>query len=362
MAAIPRKDSSRRQWDVLRTEPDFRRLWAGQTVSSLGSAITTLALPLTAVVALKATPAQMGILRAAGFLPHLLFGLVAGVWVDRLRRRPVLILADLRRALLLGSVPGMALLGALRMACLYGVAFLTGVLGLFFDVAANSYVPSLVGRERLARANSATVLSGSVASAVGPALAGALVQALTAPVAIALDALSFLIFATFTLLIRAPEAAPAARQGRGHLCAEIGEGLRVLVDHPVVRPIAASAVIGSIAGQVQASILVLYLVRELRMPLSLLGTVFATSGVASVLGALLAGPITARHGPGPAYLAGTFVTFGAIPLGSLLGGGLGQVIGLRATLLIGGLGMLLGFLWAARSPVRSLRAATPPLR
>ncbi len=150
-------------WAVLRRHPEFFKLWTGQTISNVGSAITTLALPLTAVVVLKATPVQMGILGALAFLPHLVLGLPAGVWVDRWPRRPILILADLGLALLLGSIPVLALLGVLRMEVLYVVAFLKGVLALFADVAATSYVPSLVGRTDLMQANSVSALSHSVA-------------------------------------------------------------------------------------------------------------------------------------------------------------------------------------------------------
>jgi MFS family permease len=412
----------RRQWAVLKQHPEFFKLWTGQTISSFGSAITTLALPLTAVVMLKATPAQMGILGAAGFLPHLLLGLVAGVWVDRLPRRPILILTDLGQALLLGSIPLLALLGALRMEVLYVVAFLTGVLALFFDVAATSYVPSLVGRADLLKANSASALSHSVSSMAGPALAGQLVQLLTAPVTIALDALSFVLSALFTSRIRAAEPAPPPRQERRGMRMELGEGLRLMVGDRILRTMIGTASLGSLGGAIQDAILVLYLVRALGLTPTLLGVVFAAQGTAAILGTLFIGPLRTRLGPGPSLIVGTatwtlamlllplvsgplvvavplllaaqvlkgigalvvrvnqltvrqelvpdhllgrvnasrrVVVFGIIPLGSLLGGLLGQTVGLRVTLVIGALVMVLSLLWLVGSPVRTLHEARP---
>lgn len=412
-----------RQWAVLRSHPEFFKLWGGQTISSFGSAITGLALPLTAVVARGATPLQMGLLGTVGFLPQLLFSLPAGVWVDRLPRRPILIGADLGRAILLGSIPVMALLGLLRIEALYIVAFLGGVCTLFFDVAALAFVPALVERERLVDANSTAALSDSVAMTAGPALAGGLVQLLTAPIAIVFDAFSFLVSAVFSILIRVREPAPATKHRRTRLWTAIGEGLRVLAAHPILRAMAVSVTLASFAGRVQSTVLVLYIVRELGLTPALLGVVFATSGVAAIGGSLLAGPASAHLGPGPTFLAGTmvsllaalllpvvggplvlavavlilaqglrsigtplysvnqralrqtmaparllgrlnaswrFLVYGVVPLGSLLGGVLGQTVGLRATLAIGALAMLPGCLWVLLSPVRTLRELLAP--
>jgi MFS family permease len=410
-------------WTVLSQHPEFFKLWLGQTISTFGSAITRLALPLTAVVLLKATPAQMGVLGAVGFVPHLLLGFVVGVWVDRLPRRPLLILADLGQGLLLGSIPLLAVLGALQMEALYIVAFLTGVLALFFDVAATSYVPALVGRADLLQANSADALSQSVASVAGPALAGQLVQLLTAPIAIALDALSFVLSALFSSRIRTVEPAPPPRRERQGMRAEIGEGLRQTVGDPILRTMVGTASLGSLGGAMQDAILVLYLVRVLGLPPTVLGVVFAAQGIAALLGTVFVGPIRARLGPGPSLIAGTTVwtlamlllplvnqslvvavplllaaqvlkgigslivrvnqltvrqelvpdyllgrvnasrrvlVFGVIPLGSLLGGLLGQTIGLRTTLVIGACIMVLSLLWLARSPVRTFHQAGTP--
>ena len=175
-----------------RLGPDFTKLWLGQTVSALGSGIGGTALPLAAVLVLKATPIQMGLLVAISTAPVLVVGLPAGTWVDRLRRRPVLIAADVGRAVLLASIPLAALLHVLDIEQLYVVAALVGVLTVFFDVADQAFLPSVVPRESLVVANSTLGASDSVAEIGGPALAGGLVQWLSAPVAILFDAVSFL--------------------------------------------------------------------------------------------------------------------------------------------------------------------------
>ena len=187
---------------------NFTKLWTGQAISLFGSQITFLALPLTAVLVLDATPSQMGILMAVEALPTLLMGLFVGVWVDHYRRRPILIMADLGRAVLLSVIPVVAILGLLRIEHLYIVCFLVSVLGLFFSVAHRSFLPSLVGREHLVEANSKLELSNSVAEIVGPGVAGGLVQAVTAPIAIAVDAISFLVSALLLGLIRVSEPVP----------------------------------------------------------------------------------------------------------------------------------------------------------
>lgn len=402
----------------LRRHPEFFKLWTGQTISYLGSAITHLALPLTAVVVLKANPLQMGILGALAYLPHLLFGLPAGVWVDRWPRRRVLILADLGQALLLGVIPVLSLLGVLRIEVLYFVTFLNGVLALFGDVAATSYVPSLVGRAVLMQANSGLALSQSVASMVGPALAGGLVHLLSAPIVIALDALSFGVSALFSSLIRGNESTSTQVRERRGFRIELIEGLRLIVADPTLRALIGPAGLGALAGGMQQAVLVLFLVRELGLTSFWLGVIFSMNGIAAIVGALYVGLLTKRLGPGPALVVGQFgwaiaglmlsfaggpfaiavavlfvaqalngvssmivrvnqltvrqalvpdhllgrinasrrvLVFGVIPLGSVLGGLLGQTVGLRGALVIGGLGLMLAFLWVARSPVRMLR-------
>src|SRR5947209_5675974 len=184
---------------------DFVKLWIGQTVSNAGSGITSVALPLTAVLVLSATPAQMGILNALDGLAVLLIGLFAGVWVDRLRRRPVLIATDLGRALLLGTIPLAAFLHVLRIEQLYIVGALIGILTVFFNIADESFLPSLIPVEDLVEGNSKLGTSDSLAEITGPAIAGPLVQLLGGPVAILFDAISFLCSALCIGLIRKPE-------------------------------------------------------------------------------------------------------------------------------------------------------------
>src|SRR5919204_6968169 len=207
---------------------EFVKLWTGQTISRLGSEISQLAIPLAAALVLHASPAQMGLLGAFEFAPFLLLSLFAGVWVDRVHRRPVLIVADVGRAIFLGSIPVAAILGVLRIEQLYVVGLLTGVLTVFFDVAYQAYLPVLVSREHLVEGNSKLEVSRSVAQIAGPGLAGGLVQAITAPMAILLDAVSFLVSALSLGLIRTPEPVPV-RDGRRRVRAEIGEGLRVVL-------------------------------------------------------------------------------------------------------------------------------------
>jgi GNAT superfamily N-acetyltransferase/MFS family permease len=244
MTATPR-----RLW----RDRDFATLWAGQTVSLVGSQVTAFALPLVAALSLGASAVQMGLLTAAEFAPSAALGLVAGVWIDRLPRRPVLIAADLGRAALLGTIPAAALAGVLGIGQLYAVALLAGALGLLADVGRGSLLPSLVGRAALADANGKLAMSGSVARVAGPGLSGALVQLLTAPIALAADALSFLVSAACLSRVRVVEA-PAAEAGPGRgVWAEIGAGLRVVRGSPLWRAhTGATALLNFFAGTITA--------------------------------------------------------------------------------------------------------------
>ena len=178
---------------------DFARFWAAQSTSAIGSQFTAVALPLLAALSLGASPMAFGVLAAAAGLPHLLFGLFAGAWVDRLRRRPVMIAADIARAVLLATIPVAAALGALRIELLVAVAFLVETFTVFFDIAYLTYIPSLVSREGLVEANSRLEATASGAQVIGPALGGTLVRVLGAPLALVVDALSYLVSATLDL-------------------------------------------------------------------------------------------------------------------------------------------------------------------
>lgn len=211
---------------------DFRKLWLAQTISLAGSQVSELAIPLTAVVVLQATPVQMGSLEAAQMAPLLLVGLLAGAWVDRLPRRPVLIGSNAGRAVLLGCIPLSVLAGLLGMPALYLVVFLIGVLTVVFDVALAAFLPALLHRDQLVDGNSRLVLSDSATSLLGPALGGLLVQVLTAPVAVAVDAISFLVSIPLLLGIRVkePRSRRLAKASTG-LRGEIRYGLTAVLRH-----------------------------------------------------------------------------------------------------------------------------------
>ena len=397
--------------------PDFARFWAAQTVSELGSQVTLLAFPLIAALTLGATPFQLGLLAAAGTAPFLAVGLVAGAWVDRLRRRPVLVAADLGRAALLAAIPTAGLLGALRMELLYAVALLVGVLTVFFDVAYLAYLPTLVGREELVEGNGKLEASAATAQVVGPGLAGALVRLGGGPFAVLVDALSFLASALLLARIRTPEPAPPPAE-RPRVWREIGEGLRAVGSQPILRALAAASATATLGGFTFLAVYVLYLTRELGLGPEAVGAVFATGGAGALAGSALAGPARRRFGLGPTLVgaqllfgltgllvplavlvpAGALplmvaaeclqwltlvvytvnavslrqaltpdhlqgrvnatmrvVAWGMRPVGALLGGVLGGVIGLPLTLVVGEVAALVAVVWLLASPLPRLR-------
>jgi Major Facilitator Superfamily len=398
---------------------DFLKLWTGQTISLVGSQITLLALPLTAVLTLRASALQMGLLRAVQYAPAVLLGLFAGVWVDRVRRRPILMAADLGRTALLGSVPLAALLGMLSMGYLYGVAFAVGALTVVFEVAYFAYLPALVGREQLVAANGRLQASESVASIAGPGLGGLLVQVLTAPLAIAGDACSFLVSVLSLGLIRAREPAPAPARDR-NVRREIAEGLGTVLQHPLLRATLLSSGITNFFAAIFNSLTVLYATRQLGISPAGIGGIWVVGSVGGLAGAVVVGWVTARVGLGPTILlaelligAGSlawplvagpvslaipvltlgmlvisagdsfyninvvslrqavvphglmgrvnaslrFVIWGAQPLGALLGGVLGETIGLRGALGVAAGGFLFAFACLLFTPIRRLREA-----
>ncbi len=287
---------------------DFRRLWAGQTVSLVGSQVTALALPVAAALTLHANALQMGILSAAGSLPILLFGLVVGVQVDRFRRRPLLIAADLGRAALLGGIPLAALFGWLSMGLLYLVTFLAGTLTLLFNVAHVSLLPTLVQPEELVEGNSKLELSRSGAVIVGPGIAGLLIQIVTAPFAIVLDALSFLGSAAFLSRIQTPELAPAEAQQPASAASRLLAGMRVLLRHPILRSFIDSLAAFNFFSYMLRALYVLYLLNILGVPPALLGLIYAAGSIGFPLGAFFAGPIRKRLGTGPTIIWGAGVS------------------------------------------------------
>jgi hypothetical protein len=279
-------------------DPEFLKLWTGGFVSTLGFHISILAMQLTAAVVLRATPFEMGLLGAAQFLPRLLFGLVAGVWVDRLHRRPVMIVADIARAVLLASVPVTYVLGWLSTVQLYVVALGVGSFSVFFGVAAQAYVPTLVGRRNLVDANARMSAGEAVAQIGGPNLAGLMVQLLTAPIAIGLDALSYLVSGVFIAWIGRPEPRVPPAAERRHILAEIREGLAIVAAHPVLRPlVVAAANIGLFTGGFRGALIVLYLVQIGVTPIEF-GFIYGVGGASALVGAIAARPLARSVGLG----------------------------------------------------------------
>jgi predicted MFS family arabinose efflux permease len=397
-------------------DPDFLKLWFGQAISRIGSQITLVGLPLTAVLLLGASPLQMGALAGASAAPVLVFGLFAGAWADRLRRRPILIAADLGRAAVLAAVPLAAMLGRLAIVHLYMAAAVNGFLTVLFDVSYQAYLPSLVERENIVEGNSRLALTESIAEIAGPSLTGVLLQTMTAPVAILCDAVSFAASAVSLWLIRKPEP-PPARALESHMGREIAEGLRAAWRDPLLRPLAGRTATAAFFLGFGASLYVLFVTRELGLSAALLGIVISAGGLSNLAGAFLAGRLASRWGIGRTLIGSTLaiglamlaaplargsVAFctavliasqlcdaawpvfsinetslrqaitpdrllgrvnaalhlvfqGILPLGALAGGAIAEVIGVRSTLLVGASGMLLSTLWLVCSPVRRVR-------
>ena len=399
---------------------EFLKFWAGSAISDVGSQITTLAVPLIAVLTLEATPWQMGLLSAAGTAPILFIGLFAGVWVDRVRRRrAVMIATDVGRALLLLTVPLAAMAGVFRIEILYAVLLLTGALTVLFDVAHLSVLPSLVTADRLIEANSKLQSTSAAAQVAGPGVGGVLVNLLTAPFALLVDALSFLLSAACIARTRVVESAPEARGERAGVLREIAEGVRVLVNDRVLGALAGCSATTILFGRMFLAVYVLYMTRVLGLSAVGVGLVFATGGVGSLAGSVVSAPLTRRFGPGPTMIGAQaacgltgmlvplavlvpawalpmivaaefaqwmailvywvnaisvrqaitpdrlqgrvnatmrFLAGGASPIGAVIGGALGGVIGVPLTLVVASFGMLLGFLWPLLSPVRGLSA------
>jgi MFS family permease len=399
---------------------EFLKYWTASAISDFGSQVTALALPLIGALTLGATPWQMGLLTASSTAPILLVGLFAGVWVDRLRRRPVLIATDVGRAVLLLTIPLASVLGLLTIELLCIVALLIGVLNVFFDLAHLAFLPVLVvERDHLVDGNAKLEVTAAGAQVVGPSFGGALVGLLGAPFAVLLDALSFLVSGWLIKRTRAMEPSPAATVARSGVWREIREGFRVVLAQPLLRALVAASATMNFFGRMFLAVYVLYMTRDLGLGPVGVGLVLATGGIGSLAGALVAGPTTRRLGPGPMLIVSQlvfgltgllvplailvprvaiamlvasefgqwmavivyyinavsvrqaitpdrlqgrvnatirFLGGGALPIGALAGGALGGVIGLPWTLVVAELGTLLGFVWLVLSPVRELRA------
>src|SRR3954453_4647600 len=268
--------------------PDFLKLWTGQTVSLGGSLVSRVALPLVAIITLDASPGEVALLRMADLLPGLAAGLFAGVWVDRLRRRPLMVWADAGRAVLLGSIPLAALAGWLWVEQVLLVVVAAGTLTALFEVAYHAYLPTLISREELVEGNSKLEASGAAVEVVSFGLAGWLVQVLTAPLAITPAAVSFVVSALCLGAIRKPEPPidkPAAEQSTWQAMRE-GRG-RVLRD-PVLRALAGAQATLYVSIAVWLSMFLVFLARDLELEPVVYGLVFAIGGICALIGAALA--------------------------------------------------------------------------
>jgi MFS family permease len=286
---------------------DFLKLWSAETVSQFGTQVSNLALPLTAVLVLDASAFEVAALGVVEFLPFILFTLPAGVWVDRLRRRPVLIAGDLGRAALLASIPIAYVMDALSLGQLYVVGFLVGTCTVFFDVSYMSYLPSLVSREQIIDGNSKLEISRSTAQIGGPGFGGLLVQAFTAPYAILVDAISFLGSGLFILGIRKHEERPVEALGadgkRTSMWTELREGLRFVLGNPYLRAQAGCTATSNFFGNVSFAIIIVFLVRELGLSPGVIGVVLSLGSVGALLAAFTAMRISRRFGIGPTTIA-----------------------------------------------------------
>jgi MFS family permease len=389
---------------------DYLRFWSAHSISQVGTQVTQLALPLVAIDVLHASTFQVALLTFVDFLPWLVVSLPAGVWIDRLRRRPVMVVADLGRAGALAWVPAGAALGLLQVWQLYAVGFLVGCGTVFFDVTYQSYVPSLVGRGRLIEANSKLEMSRSGAQLGGPALGGGLVTALTAPYAILADAVSYVVSALLLGAIRREEQTPepAATPMR----AELLSGLRLVLGDPRTRALVCYVATSTFSNGLFWAIFLLFARRELHLSAGLIGLVLGLSNVGSLLGAAVAGPVGRRLGIGrtlvasglvggpplfliplapqafptpfltaglllfglgvlvynvtaisliqsitPPHLLGRanasrrFLVWGPLPLGALVGGAVGSAVGLRETLLAAAAIDTVAVVWLMRRPL-----------
>jgi MFS family permease len=280
---------------------DFLRLWAAQSVSSFGARITREGLPYAAILIIDASPAELGLLGALALGPGLIVGLFSGGYIDRSRKRPILVLSDVLRALILLTVPAAALLHALTMVQLYAVAAAAGAASVLFDIADHAYLPRLIGRADLVEGNSKLGVTESIAEIGGPALAGLLVQWLTAPIAIAVNAFTYLVSALFLSTITAHEPEPEEKERRPwHRNLAVGFG--AIFSLPLVRPLFLMAISSPLFGGFFSALYMFYAIKVLHLTPTLIGITVAMGGIGSLAGAAMAAPIMRWVGVGPAIL------------------------------------------------------------
>jgi MFS family permease len=283
-------------------QPDFVKLWSAETISQFGTQVSQLAIPLIAAIVLEVTPFEFGLLATIEFLPFILISLPAGVWVDRLPRRPILIIGDIGRGIALLSIPLAFYFNVLTIWQLYAVGFINGCLTVFFDVAYQSYLPALVERDDLIEGNSKLEISRSAAQITGPGVAGFLIGIVTAPMAIIVDSLSFFGSALFVLRIRKHEPRPERKKDAAgknvSMRTEIAEGLRFVLGNRYLRAIAACTGSSNLFGNIGFAILILYAVRILGMTAATIGIALSIGSIGALLGALTANRIGRRLGVG----------------------------------------------------------------
>jgi predicted MFS family arabinose efflux permease len=277
---------------------DFVKLWTGQSVSLIGTQVTQFTMPLVAVLTLNATVAQVGVLNALRFVPVLLLSLFAGVWLDRRRRRPVLIACALGNAVLIGMVPLASATGMLSIGLLYVVVTLAGVLSMAFDVGALSYVPNLVGREQLADANSKIQASTAFAGVAGPGLAGLLVGLITAPITLTADSVSYLFSAAGLIAIRRPEPAPDVPEVRISVRQSMSEGLHAVWGSKLLSAVLTQGSALNLFFGAYITVFVVYAVRVVHLSPFDLGIVMAASAVGALAGATTARRVSRALGLG----------------------------------------------------------------
>lgn len=337
---------------TVRWRGGYGSLWGSTAVSLMGTQVSLLALPLTALAALHATPSQVALLAAAGTAPFLLLGLPAGAWVDRWPRRRTMVLTDVVRAALLASVPVAWAVGVLTLAQLWVVAFAVGSLSVLFDVASLTVLPSLVDRRGIAAANGRLEAARAVAQTSGPGVGGLLVQVLGAPVAVAVDAVSYLV--SGMLLRGLPELPPPARSGaRERWTREVTAGLRYCLRHPYIRPLALGAAWMNLWVEAFMAVLVVHAVRDLHLSAATVGLVLAASNVGYLAGSLCVPRLNARWGVGRSIVLGAALQVGFVV--ALLAGSGAPVLWLTVGLAISAAGT---GIWNVDAV--SLRQATTP--
>jgi predicted MFS family arabinose efflux permease len=395
---------------------DFLNVWAAETISVFGSQFYLIAMPLAAVLILDASASEMGLLFAVEMSPFLFFGLLAGVLADRRGRRSIMIVCDFGRAGVLAAIPIAWYFDVLTWPVMFGVAFAAGMFTAFFDIAYQAYLPVLVERTQLLDANSKLETSRSTSQVAGPSAAGIFVDIVGAPLAIVVNSISFIGSAIFLLRIKKQEMVDR-RGAHGSVKAEIKEGLNIVFSNPTLRGIAGCTATGNLFGSMFYALIMLFMVDTLLLSPSWIGIVSAVGAGGALVGALTSSRIVSAIGLGRAIVVSAalsgipvmllvlaypsnaiivlmpllfvngllmvlynvnqvslrqsitplrlqgkmnatmrFLVWGVFPLGGLMGGVLGEALGIRTTILISGVGVLLSALWVQFSPVPKVKA------